>query len=199
MGRVAACVLGIILAISYTSFNVHAENEDKIEVFNFSINTDGPAWIEYSCEQIICHGMELIVNNSGLTSTFSDIHKVEWEGFVENTISWRLLVNQGVDSKLIHFDSIISNSTMYEENDLPDIVPSPSQEDDFIEINTYSPCQMNYCEFINLESEGITFTGALDSLNDKDSIKIVGNSGDILLIPEFKSSKEFGSASIICR
>ena len=190
MGRVAACVLGIILAISYTSFNVHAENEDKIEVVNFSINTDGPAWIEYSCEQIICHGMELIVNNSGLTSTFSDIHKVEWEGFVENTISWRLLVNQGVDSKLIHFDSIISNSTMYEENDLPDIVPSPSQEDDFIEINTYSPCQMNYCEFINLESEGITFTGALDSLNDKDSIKIVGNSGDILLIPEFKSSKE---------
>ena len=190
MGRVAACVLSIVLAISYTSFDVHAENEDKVEVFNISINTNGPAWIEYSCEQIVCHGMELIVNNSGLISTFSDIHRVEWNGFIDNNISWRLLTNQGIDRELIHFDSIISNSTMYEENDLPDIVPSPSQEDNFIEINTYSPCQMDNCENINLESEGITFTGALDSLNDKDSIKIVGNSGDIVLIPEFKSSKE---------
>ncbi len=190
MGRVAACVLSIVLAISYTSFDVHAENEDKVEVFNISINTNGPAWIEYSCEQIVCHGMELIVNNSGLISTISDIHRVEWNGFIDNNLSWQLLINQGIDRELIHFDSIISNSTMYEENDLPDIVPSPSQEDNFIEINTYSPCQMDNCENINLESEGITFTGALDSLNDKDSIKIVGNSGDIVLIQEFKSSKE---------
>ena len=45
---------------------VNAQNEEKIEIFSNSINTTGPVWLEYNCEQTACQGMELIVNNSGL-------------------------------------------------------------------------------------------------------------------------------------
>ena len=63
MGRVAAFILTLILAMSYTSMGVNAQNEEKIEIFSNSINTTGPVWLEYNCEQTACQGMELIVNN----------------------------------------------------------------------------------------------------------------------------------------
>ena len=190
MGRVAAYVFTIILVISYALIEVNAESEQKKEVVGHSVNTTGPVWIEYKCEQIACQGMELIVNNSGLIHKHSDIHNVEWEGLVDGVMSWRLLVDQVVDENLISFDSIISNQTWSEETDLPDIVPSPSQQEDFREIETFSQCQMNYCESNDLETEGIVFTGALGSLNDKDAIRIVGNEGDVILLPRFRSSNE---------
>ena len=190
MGRVAACVLTIILAISYTLIGVNAESEDKIEIFSNSINTTGPVWLEYNCEQTACQGMELIVNNSGLIHTNSDPHRVEWEGVVEGNISWQLLLEEDISKELIKFDSIISNAIWSEKSDLPDIVPSPSQQEDFEEIETFSPCQMNRCQSNNLETEGVVFAGALESLNDKDAIRIVGNEGDVLLLPNFRSSSE---------
>ena len=190
MERIAACVLTIILAISYTLIGVNAQSEEKIEIFSNSINTTGPVWLEYNCEQTACQGMELIVNNSGLIHTNSDPHKVEWEGIVDGNISWQLLLEEDINKELIKFDSIISNEIWSEKEDLPDIIPSPSQQEDFEEIETFSQCQMNRCQTNDLITEGIVFVGALESLNDKDAIRIVGNEGDVLLLPNFRSSSE---------
>lgn len=169
---------------------VNAQNEEKIEIFSNSINTTGPVWLEYNCEQTACQGMELIVNNSGLIHTNLDPHKVEWEGMVEGNISWQLLLDEEISKELIKFDSIIGNEVWSEKEDLPDIVPSPSQQEDFEEIETFSQCQMNRCQSNDMEAEGVVFTGVLESLNDKDSVRIVGNEGDVLLLPNFRSSTE---------
>ena len=183
-------MLTMILAISCTLIGVNAQSEEKIEMFSYSINTTGPVWLEYNCQQTACQGMELIVNNSGLIHKNSDPHTVEWEGMVEGNISWQLLVEEGISEELIEFDSIISNEVWSEKRDLPDIVPSPSEQEDFEEIETFSQCQMNRCQSNDFEAEGVFFTGALESLNDKDAIRIVGNKGDVLLLPNFRSSSE---------
>ena len=180
----------MILAISCTLIGVNAQSEEKIEMFSYSINTTGPVWLEYNCQQTACQGMELIVNNSGLIHKNSDPHTVQWEGMVEGNISWQLLVEEDISEDLIEFDSIISNEIWSEKRDLPDIVPSPSQQESFEEIETFSQCQMNRCQSNDLEIEGVVFTGALESLNDKDAIRIVGNKGDVLLLPNFRSSSE---------
>ena len=183
-------MLTMILAISCTLIGVNAQSEEKIEMFSYSINTTGPVWLEYNCQQNACQGMELIVNNSGLIHRNSDPHTVEWEGMVEGNISWQLLVEEDISEGLIGFDSIISNEVWSEKKDLPDIVPSPSEQEDFEEIETFSQCQMNRCQSNDFGTEGVFFTGALESLNDKDAIRIVGNEGDVLLLPNFRSSSE---------
>lgn len=190
MGRVAACFLTIVLAMSGTLVEVNGQSEEKIEILNYSTNTTGPVWIEYSCEQTMCHGMELIVNNSGLIDIMSDPHRVEWAGMVQENISWRLLSDEVIDREFIKFDSIISNKTWSEKIDLPDVVPSPSQQEDFKEIETFSGCQMDRCDLNDLGHEGVVFAGTLESLNDKDAIRIVGNKGDVLLLPKFRSSSD---------
>lgn len=183
-------MLTMILAISCTLIGVNAQSEEKVEIFSYSINTTGPVWLEYNCQLTACQGMELIVNNSGLIYKNSDPHTVEWEGMVEGNISWQLLVEEDISEELIEFDSIISNELWSEKIDLPDIVPSPSEREDFEEIETFSQCQMNRCQSNDFQTEGVFFTGALESLNDKDSIRIVGNEGDVLLLPNFRSSSE---------
>ena len=89
-------MLTMILAISCTLIGVNAQSEEKIEMFSYSINTTGPVWLEYNCQQTACQGMELIVNNSGLIHKNSDPHTVEWEGMVEGNISWQLLVEEDI-------------------------------------------------------------------------------------------------------
>ena len=108
-------MLTMILAISCTLIGVNAQSEEKIEMFSYSINTTGPVWLEYNCQQTACQGMELIVNNSGLIHKNSDPHTVEWEGMVEGNISWQLLVEEGISEELIEFDSIISNRVKFNQ------------------------------------------------------------------------------------
>jgi len=69
-----------------------------------------------------------------------------------------------------------------EHDDLPNIVPPPGSLVDYPTIDTASPCQMHFCGAMDLISEGVLYVGALENESDKDSVMIVGDPGDVVLL-----------------
>ena len=90
MRRVVTAFFSVLLLGHFSLIGV-AQNESKvvIETWN-SDEISGPVWISLECEQISCQGMELIVFHDGNEKNISDLHQVEWAGFVNSTLSWEL-------------------------------------------------------------------------------------------------------------
>ena len=189
-----ALLLVTILALVNFSINTNAQDEEKEIIWDNSLETTGPVWIEYTCMEISCQGMELIINIDGEITNYSDTHRIEWSGFVNETIAWQVMADYNIDATQIKSNFIISNKSWYEAIDLPNNVPSPGYQGNYSEIETSSPCQMEYCNSLDLETEGIIYTGALDNsliesnYHDRDAIRIVGQKEDAMVIKNFKSS-----------
>ena len=189
MRRVVTVFFSVLLFGHFSLIGV-AQNESKvvIETWN-SDEISGPVWISLECEQISCNGMELIVFHDGNKRNISDLHQVEWAGFVNSTISWELRAESSSIQYII--ETIypmrsLENESIQEYNtgnicsenvegrgsevptiefeDLPNLVPQETSES--------SEWQLSESALI----------GALDGVTDKDSMKIRGHPGDIIEI-----------------
>ena len=74
-----------------------------------------------------------------------------------------------------------------EEEDLPDIVPSPGQNSDWLSIDYSSICKLNRCDKSNWEKDRMTFTGSLENSSDEDAILVLGDFGDVVKITDINS------------
>ena len=173
-------LLVIVLVATPEAF---AQDENRVTVLSDELETDGPVWISISCLQISCPGMELVVWYDGSEYKHQDPHLVEWSGWVQGIVSWEVVAEDDIGGSDLLFDSILSHREEWTEHeDLPDIVPSPGSQGDYMSINTSSPCRLQYCAALDIISEGVLFVGSLENQSDKDAVMIVGDPGDVLLL-----------------
>ncbi|MAQ56745.1 MAG: hypothetical protein CMA47_00820 [Euryarchaeota archaeon] len=173
----------LLVIVSVGTPEAFAEDENRVVVLSDEFETDGPVWISVSCLQISCPGMELVVWYDGSEHRHQDPHLVEWSGWVQGIFSWEVVAEDDIGGGDLLFDSILSHMEEWTEHeDLPDIVPPPGSQDEYVSINTSSPCRLHYCGALDIISEGVLFVGSLENQSDKDAVMIVGDLGDVLLL-----------------
>ena len=183
MRGVRAALLACLVAIAALGAAVSADEDGQVVLRNESFITVGPVWIGVECLKVGCPGMELVVLTDGVEHSHEDAHLVEWSGWVDGNLSWRLTVDSGTQQGEVRIEVILSRMEEWTEHeDLPNIVPPPGSQGDFPTIDTSSPCQMHLCTAIDLLSEGVLYVGALENESDKDSVMVAGDSGDVVLL-----------------
>jgi hypothetical protein len=181
----------MLLALAAFNASVSADEDSKIVLNDEIFSTSGPVWISVSCLKVGCPGMELVIWSNGVEESHEDPHLVEWSGWVEGNVSWQLLVDSGTEAKDLSTEVILSRIDEWtEHDDLPNIVPSPGSQGEYPLINTTSPCQLHFCDAIDLLSEGVLYVGALENQSDKDAIMVVGDPGDVMLLNSLRGPSE---------
>ncbi len=183
MREVRAGLLAGLIALAALSAAVSADEDTGVVLRDESFSTIGPVWIQVECLKVGCPGMELVVLTDGGEHRHDDPHLVEWSGWVDGNVSWRLIVDSGTQQGDVRIEVILSRMDEWtEHDDLPNIVPPPGSLVDYPTIDTASPCQMHFCGAMDLISEGVLYVGALENESDKDSVMIVGDPGDVVLL-----------------
>jgi len=181
--EVRAGLLAGLIALAALSAAVSADEDTGVVLRDESFSTIGPVWIQVECLKVGCPGMELVVLTDGGEHSHDDPHLVEWSGWVDGNVSWRLIVDSGTQQGDVRIEVILSRMDEWtEHDDLPNIVPPPGSLVDYPTIDTASPCQMHFCGAMDLISEGVLYVGALENESDKDSVMIVGDPGDVVLL-----------------
>ncbi|MFQ3344061.1 MAG: hypothetical protein ACKVI6_03230 [Candidatus Poseidoniales archaeon] len=183
-------VLTIILLNPTLHTNAIAQTENNVILLEEGKDNRGPIFIEYNCKEISCEGMELIINNNQEVSNFSDIHRVTWSGWSDGQLSWKLVADESVDISQISENFIFNYNGTVEEEDLPNNIPLSNHDDSIESLEATSVCQLDKCSKKNNGVQGAIYTGALTSDDDKDSINIIGNNGDMIAIKNFVHSNE---------
>ena len=195
MSQARAAILSLILASTFAfTFPTSIAEEGGIGVVEGHVEGHGPAWLEFECLQISCSELELVVQVDGEEYTISDTHLVQWSGIVDNNLSWGVNLGEGFDIDDIGYDSILPSETnLVEPGDLPSTVPVPGNQAVEFEIDATSICQLDRCELngqsedLGAVKEGAIIVGSLENQDDKDSIRIPGGNGDVVVIEDFKS------------
>ena len=183
MREVRAGLLAVLFVLAALSAAVSADDDPEVVLSDESFSTIGPVWIQVECLKVGCLGMELVVLTDEGEQSHEDPHLVEWSGWVDGNVSWRLFVESGTEHSDVRIEVILSRMDEWTEHeDLPNIVPPPGGQGDYPMIDTASPCQMHFCGAIDLISEGVLYVGALENESDKDSVMIAGDPGDVILL-----------------
>ena len=186
-----AARLGSIVAVLMLTISGLVGANDDVDseiLFRGNSDTDGPFWIEFSCELDTCQDMELVVWTNDSQYRIMDTHLVEWSGLVNGSVSWELLANPSLVMENFATRSIIGEqSDIIENSDLPDLVPPPGQQGEWTSISASSNCQLNRCSRSEILSEGASFIGILDTSADDDAILVEGNNGDVVKISNIES------------
>ena len=186
-----AWLLAAVLVLSAFSISAMAQDDDRVTLQDEEFSTNGPVWIGVTCTEVSCPGMELVVTVDGNETSHSDSHHVQWSGWVDDIVSWKLLADSGTDVAHLDLDVVMSwQEDWTEHDDLPNIVPPPGAQGDYPQIDTASPCQLHNCAAIDLLSEGVLYVGALENLSDKDALHIVGDAGDVMLLNRLRGPDE---------
>ncbi|MEE3269871.1 MAG: hypothetical protein VX204_02005 [Candidatus Thermoplasmatota archaeon] len=186
MAKVRVGLISLLMIMSLTSPATFAQDDNRATILADEFETEGPVWISATCAVgQNCSGMELVLWNNGSEYSHQyshqDSHLVEWAGWVEGNVAWEIVGGEGVHIEAI--DVILSYMDDWTEHeDLPDTVPSPGSQGDYPNINTSSPCRLQYCGALDMISEGVLYVGALEDQIDKDAVMIVGDSGDVMLL-----------------
>ncbi len=191
MREVRAGLLTVLFVLAVLSANANADDDAQVEIWGDSLSTIGPVLIQVECLKVSCPGMEIVVITEGIEHRHEDPHLVEWSNWVNGSLSWSLIVEEGTKDSEVRIDVIISVMEEWtEHNDLPNIVASPGSQGNYPTIDTASPCQMSFCGAIDFISEGVLYVGALENESDKDSILITGDSGDVIMIKSLRGSND---------
>ena len=183
MRGVRAGLLACLVAMAALGAAVSADGDTEVVLRDESFSTIGPVWIQVECLKVGCPGMELVVMTDGIEHSHDDPHLVEWSGWIDGNVSWRLIVDSGTQQGDVRIEVILSRMDEWTEyDDLPNIVPPPGSQVEYPTIDTASPCQMRFCGAMDLISEGVLYVGALENESDKDSVMIVGDPGDVVLL-----------------
>tara|TARA_B100001250_G_scaffold356828_1_gene332169 strand:+ start:194 stop:2347 length:2154 start_codon:yes stop_codon:yes gene_type:complete len=194
MSRARAAIISLVLASTLALVSpASIAEEGEIIIVEGHVDGHGPAWLEFECLQVSCTELELVVRVDGAEYVISDTHLVQWSGIVDSNLSWRVNVGEGFDIDDIVHDSILPDDTnLVEPGDLPETVPVPGNQAVDFEIDATSICQLDRCE-INIQSEiqelaeGAIIVGSLENQEDKDSIRIPGGNGDVVVIEDFRA------------
>ena len=137
-------------------------------------SVNGPVWVGVDCQDVSCPDLELEISADGFNYTVSDLHRLEWSGYVSSNVSWTLSYRNSSDISIETIYpfwtlsstsleiSVLGQTGIVEEVDLPNLVPTSKGDYDSI--------------------GSVIFVGALENSSDKDSIHISGNPGDVILL-----------------
>tara|TARA_B100001175_G_scaffold317899_1_gene337350 strand:- start:15722 stop:18316 length:2595 start_codon:yes stop_codon:yes gene_type:complete len=140
--EVRAGLLAALFVLASLSSPINAQDSSKEILMNDNLVTNGTVWIGFTCREVACHGMELIVSLNGVETVHEDPHFVQWSGFVVGNVSWTLLADSGVTVSEIRLEMIFNWDDEWTELvDLPDVVAAPGSQDEFSLIDTISPHQ----------------------------------------------------------
>ena len=188
MRATQASAIVVILLLSLIPQAISSEGNEAEPILQGESEEPGPFWILFTCKLESCPGMELSIISDGESFHYSDSHHVEWSGIVKNTVEWELTGSDSLGPEDFVVTSISTdNEGVMEEEDLPDIVPSPGQNSDWLSIDYSSICQLNRCEKTNWEKDKVTFTGSLENSSDEDAILVLGDFGDVVKITDINS------------
>ena len=184
MRRVIVLILAVLFAGSGI-ITVNGQSEEKIVLIEENIDYAGPFWYSVSCLKISCPGLSIEINDLE-NHTIENEHFLEWSGIL-NTGS-RLTVSSETGTSIddISIQMVkVNQLSVIEEGDLIDSIPSPGNQDDYYTIITEDICTLGNCDSgIEDYQRKLEFVGILDNYSDKDSIRIAGNSGDIIEVSE---------------
>ncbi|PDH24862.1 MAG: hypothetical protein CND29_01345 [Marine Group II euryarchaeote MED-G36] len=191
MREVRAGLLAGLIALAALSAAVSADEDPVVVLWNESFSTTGPVWIQVECMKVSCPEMELVVLTDGIEQSHENPHLVEWSNWVDGNLSWRLIVESGTEQSDVQIEVILSRMDEWTEyEDLPNIVPPPGGQGNYPTIDTASPCQMHFCNVIDLVSEGVMYVGAFENESDKDSVMITGDPGDVILLNSLRGASD---------
>lgn len=189
--EVRAGLLAGLIALAALSAAVSADEDPVVVLWNESFSTTGPVWIQVECMKVSCPEMELVVLTDGIEQSHENPHLVEWSNWVDGNLSWRLIVESGTEQSDVQIEVILSRMDEWTEyEDLPNIVPPPGGQGNYPTIDTASPCQMHFCNVIDLVSEGVMYVGAFENESDKDSVMITGDPGDVILLNSLRGASD---------
>ena len=107
-------------------------------------SVDGPVWVGVDCQDVSCPDLELEISVDGFNYTVSDLHRLEWSGYVSSNVSWTLSYRNSSDINIETIYpfwtfsstsleiSILGQTGIVEEVDLPNLCllyTSPSPRD----------------------------------------------------------------------
>ncbi len=183
MRAARAIAISVILLLTLMPHTISSENDGVVTILEGQSEDSGPFWILFTCKIESCPGMELLIIADGESFHSSDTHHVEWSGMFNETIEWELRGSDSLGPEDFVLKSVSStDGGIVEEGDLPDIVPSPGQNSEWISIEASSECQLNRCDEQDWEADGVSFTGSLQSSSDDDAILVSGKFGDVVKI-----------------
>ena len=105
---VRAGLLACIVAMAALGTAVSADEDTEVVLREESFSTIGPVWIKIECLKVGCPGMELVVLTEGEEQSHEDSHLVEWSGWVNGNVSWRLIVDSGTEHSEVRIEVILS-------------------------------------------------------------------------------------------
>ena len=181
-----------VLFISSTITIVSGQNEEKNIIFQEKTVFEGPFWYSASCLIVSCSGLTLEINNNGEIISLEDNHQLEWGGNLEEGAIISLLSNTDVSINDILIDMImVNNLSSVEDSDLIDSIPSPGNPGNYHTLITQDNCFLGNCNSLTDGNQRyIEFIGVLENHSDKDSIRIFGEPGDIIVISDITSDND---------
>ena len=181
-----------VLFISSTITIVSGQNEEKNIIFQEKTVFEGPFWYSASCLIVSCSGLTLEINNNGEIISLEDSHQLEWGGNLEEGAIISLFSNTDVSINDVLIDMImVNNLSSVEDYDLIDSIPSPGNPGNYHTLITQDNCFLGNCNSLTDGNQRyIEFIGVLENHSDKDSIRIFGEPGDIIVISDITSDND---------
>lgn len=172
--------------------NVSGQNEEEVLLFEEENIVNGPFWISASCLKISCPGLSLEIDDNGDEYYSEDNHKLEWGGILGEGALVSLFSSSEINIDDVKIEIIMANNySEIEGSDLIDSIPSPGNQENYFTIITEDYCFLGNCHlFTEVNHREIEFIGILENHSDKDSIKIFGEPGDVIIISEIKGNDD---------
>ena len=190
VSRTSSAILVLMIFLSGTMSQVNAQNpEDKVTLIDNSSDFDKPTpiFIRISCQKSSCPGMELRVTTQEENFTMTDPNRIEISFEAYGQVDFQVIANSGTSLDDLQFEmsewvNADSSNMIIEDQDWLDNVPSPGITISQEVIDSTWNCPIDNCN--NIQPSGTHWiVGSLIDGDDKDSIEILGNAGDIIEMP----------------
>ena len=132
-----------------------------------------------------CPGLELEVSTPQGNYSVEDPQRIELSFDASGNVTFRLTVDQGTGQSDLDFEMSspdINEALMKEEADWLDNVPSPGIAVDQEIVDSTWNCPIDDCHS-DPTSQSYWIVGSLEDGSDKDSIEILGQAGDYMIMP----------------
>ncbi|MFL2965432.1 MAG: hypothetical protein ACJZ5A_03725 [Candidatus Thalassarchaeaceae archaeon] len=190
MSRTATTLIVLLILLVGTAASATAQSggeDESVTLIDSTVHfsESHPVFIRILCMKASCPGLELEVSTPQGNYSVEDPQRIELSFDASGNVTFRLTVDQGTGQSDLDFEMSspdINEALMKEEADWLDNVPSPGIAVDQEIVDSTWNCPIDDCHS-DPTSQSHWIVGSLEDGSDKDSIEILGQAGDYIIMP----------------
>lgn len=190
MSRTATTLIVLLILLVGTAASATAQSggeDESVTLIDSTVHfsESHPVFIRILCMKASCPGLELEVSTPQGNYSVEDPQRIELSFDASGNVTFRLTVDQGTGQSDLDFEMSspdINEALMKEEADWLDNVPSPGIAVDQEIVDSTWNCPIDDCHS-DPTSQSYRIVGSLEDGSDKDSIEILGQAGDYIIMP----------------